>query len=101
MKLIWKICQLINVGNFRSLLLLQARHDDVVRERILSGPKNAPWIGHDLQNSLISIMAEWVLKTIISEVKIARYYTLIVDETKGENRNQFFCVPSRRLSTSL
>ena len=55
----------VNVGNFQSLLLLQARHDDVVRERMLSTPKNASWLGHDLQNSLISIMAEWVLKTII------------------------------------
>ena len=76
----------VNVGNFRSLLLLQARHDDVVREQMLSGLKNASWLGHDLQNSLISIMAEWVLKTIISEVKTARYYTLIVDETKDVSK---------------
>ena len=62
----------VNVGNFQSLLLLKARHDDVVRERMLFGLKNAFWLGHDLQNSLISIMAEWVLKTIISEVQTAR-----------------------------
>ena len=62
----------VNVGKFQSLLFLQARHDDVVRERMLSGPKNASWLGHDLQNRLISIIAEWVLKTIILEVKTAR-----------------------------
>ena len=36
----------VNVGNFRSLLLLQAQHD-VVSEQMLSGPKNASWLGHD------------------------------------------------------
>ena len=33
-------------------------------------------------------MAEWVLKTIISEVKTARYYTLIVDETKDVSKQE-------------
>ena len=78
----------VNVGNFQSLLLLQARHDDVVRERMLSGPKNDSWLGHDLQKSLMSIMAEWVLKTIMSEVKTARYYTLVVDKTKNVSKQK-------------
>ena len=77
-----------NVENFQSLLLLQARHDNVVRERMLCGSKKASWLGHDLQNNLISTMAEWVLKTIISEVKTACYYTLILDETKDVSKQK-------------
>ena len=72
----------INVGNFRSLIVLQSRHDDVVKQRLKEGPRNASWLSHEIQNELLSTMAEWVLLKITAEVKEAGYFTIITDETK-------------------
>ena len=71
-----------NIGNFLSFVQLHARHIDLLRERIESGPKNASLLGHHYQNSMLTVLAECALEYIISEVKSARYYTIIVDETK-------------------
>ena len=78
----------VNVGNFRSLVRLLSRHIAVVRDRLESGPKNASWLGHDIQNELVSVMAKWVLSKIIAEVKNARYYTIIADETKDVSKSE-------------
>ena len=78
----------VNVGNFRSLMVLQSRHDDAVRKRLREGPRNASWLGHDMQNELISAMAQWVLCKIIAEVKSARYFTIIADETKDVSKSE-------------
>ncbi len=51
----------------------------MVGKELTSGPKNATWLGHDIQNSLISLLADSVSKMIMSEVHTARYYTLIAD----------------------
>ena len=50
----------VNIGNFRSLIVLQSRHDEAVRKRLREGPRNASWLGHDMQNELLSAMAQWV-----------------------------------------
>ena len=47
----------INVGNFRSLMVLQSRHDDVMKQRLKEGPRNASWLSHEIQNELLSSMA--------------------------------------------
>ena len=72
------------MGNFRSLVVLQSRHNETVKQRLETGPRNVSWPGHDMQNELISTMAhgQWVLSKIIAEVKEACYYTLIADKSK-------------------
>ena len=61
----------VNEGNFLSLVQLHARHVDLLRERLESGPKNASLLGHDYQNSMLAVLAECVLEYITSEVKSA------------------------------
>uniref|UniRef100_A0A1X7V0P6 TTF-type domain-containing protein n=1 Tax=Amphimedon queenslandica TaxID=400682 RepID=A0A1X7V0P6_AMPQE len=77
-----------NIGNFLSLVQLHSRHIDLLRERLETGPKNASLLGHHYQNSMLSVLAESVLEYIISEVKSARYYTIIVDETKDVSKKE-------------
>ena len=38
-----------------------------------SGPKNATWLGHDIQNAVISLMAETLRERIKEEVHTVRY----------------------------
>ena len=33
-----------NVGNFRPLMLLLSQSIDIVRQKMISGPKNATWL---------------------------------------------------------
>ena len=73
---------------FFSLVQLHARHIDLLRERIESGPKNASLLGDHYQNSMLTVLAECSLGYIISEVKSARYYTIIVDETKDVSKKE-------------
>ena len=75
----------INVGNFPSLVMLMSRHD-VFKQKLNTRPRNASWLGHDIQNELLSMMAQFLSAKITAEVKEAQYYTLIVDETKDARK---------------
>ena len=77
-----------NPGNFRSLVSLMSRHNDVLRRRLDEGPRNASWLGHHIQNELIQIMADMVLSSITAEVKDSCYFTLIADETKDVSKRE-------------
>lgn len=35
-----------NPGNFRTLVNLVSKHDDVVKKRLVDGPRNATFLGH-------------------------------------------------------
>ena len=78
----------VNVGNFRALMILMSRSIDIVRQRMTSGPKNATWLGHDIQNAVISLMAETLRERIKEEVRTARYFTIIADETRDVSKTK-------------
>ena len=76
----------VNVGNFRALMVLLIRNNDIVWQKLTSGPKNATWLGHDIQNILISLLANCVRAMIKGEIQSARYHTLMADETKDVSK---------------
>lgn len=76
----------VNIGNFRSLVVLQSRNNEIVRQKLTAGPKNATWLGNAIQNSLISLLADTIRSLITDEVHAARYFTLIADETKDVSK---------------
>ena len=78
----------VNPGNFRSLVSLMSRHNDVVRKRLDEGPHNASWLGHHIQDELIQIMADTVLSSITAELHEASFYTIIADETKDISKHE-------------
>ena len=78
----------INVGNYRSLINLQSRHIDMLRHRLERGPRNASLLGHEYQNAMLKVLADSVLESIVEEVKAARYFTIIVDETKDVSKKE-------------
>ena len=77
-----------NVGNFRALMVLLSRKNDIIRQKLTSGPGNATWLGHDIQNSLISLLANKVHSMIKREVQSAQFYTLMADETKDVSKSE-------------
>lgn len=50
----------INVGNFRSLVVLQSRSNEILKQKLMTGPKNGTWLGHDMQNTIIDFLADTV-----------------------------------------
>ena len=67
-------------------MTLQSRHNDVVKQRLSEGPHNASWLCHEIQNELLSAMAQWVLLKITAEVKEAGY---LADEAISVSMSSF------------
>ena len=77
-----------NPGNFKSLVHLLAQSDSQLCENLESGKKNATWLGHKIQNEMISTLAHIVTEDIATEIKEANNFTLIVDETKDVSKRE-------------
>ena len=77
-----------NVGNFQALMVLLSRNNDIVRQKLTSGPRKATWLGHDIQNSLIYLLANKVRTMIKAELQSAQLYTVIADETKDVSKSE-------------
>ena len=69
-------------------MLLLSQSIDIVRQRMISGLKNATWLGHDIQNSIISLLAESLRWKIREKLHAARYFTIIADETKDISKSE-------------
>ena len=83
----------INPGNFRVLVKVLSRHDEVVRQRLEEGPQNATFLGHNIQNETLAVMAGMVMEKIQVKVSEAQYYTITADETKTvSNKEQLSIV---------
>ncbi|XP_076321993.1 zinc finger MYM-type protein 1-like [Tachypleus tridentatus] len=70
-----------NRGNFLELLDMISRYDEIVKNKP-SGPGNAKYTHHDIQNELLDIIAGMIRKDINKEVMEAGHFALMVDETK-------------------
>jgi len=77
----------LNKGNFLELMNVIANFNDIVKKKI-TGPKNARYLHHSIQNEIIHIMASMILKKISSEVKECVYFSILADETKDISKTE-------------
>lgn len=74
-----------NNGNYLGILELISQFDPFLKEHILKygnqGTGNPSYLSKTICEELIQLMGKKVLKTIIEEINIAKYYSLIVDST--------------------
>ncbi|XP_050532818.1 zinc finger MYM-type protein 1-like [Daktulosphaira vitifoliae] len=78
----------LNRGNFLELLELCARRDARFKAKIDILPKNAKYTHHTIQNDLFYVMSKLVLETIAKEVKEAKYFAILADETKDVSKTE-------------
>ena len=83
-----KLDQPGNPGNFLSLLKMMANYDPILKNH-LEKPKlrNATYISPRIQNELIDIIGKCIIqKSIIDEIKKAKYFSVMVDEVTSHNQ---------------
>ncbi|XP_004209363.2 52 kDa repressor of the inhibitor of the protein kinase-like [Hydra vulgaris] len=75
--------------NFKSLLAYRVDAGDKVLEHHLkSSGKNATYISKTVQNELIDICGQIITEKIIKEAKIAKYFSVIADETTDVSHHE-------------
>ena len=70
-----------NRGNFLEILSAFCVHDKVIKEK-LNGPRNAQYIHHSVQDSILSILANSVRQDILEVLKTAKYFSLLANESR-------------------
>lgn len=73
---------------FLEILELCARRDSRLKTKIDELPKNAKYTHHSIQNELFDIMSKLVLESNAQEVKEAKYFAILADETKDISKTE-------------
>ena len=75
-----------NKGNFFSIIQLLSKYDTVL-DKLLQLPKvSLKYLSPLIQNKLISVLAEEVLRDIKSEIQSAPFFAIIVDTTQDVSK---------------
>ncbi|KAF4678803.1 hypothetical protein FOZ60_016047 [Perkinsus olseni] len=77
-----------NPGNFLELARLLSRFDDVVKERMTTGPGNSRYLHHSIQDDLIGSAATLIRRSVASEVGGCGAFSLICDEAKDISHSE-------------
>ena len=65
-----------------------ARHDQVVLDKMTSGPRNASYTSPEIQNDILQVMGGIVREKICTAVKKAGAYSVLADETKDCSKQE-------------
>ena len=87
----------LSIGNFLEIPSLLSRYDPIIAERLTRGPSNALYTSHNIQNEIINIMGTIVKQHICASVEKAKYFSLLVDETKDLGKNEQMSISIRYL----
>ena len=71
------------------LVHYQAKHDVLLEEHLKTARGNCTYLSPDIQNELITCLANSIVKKICQEVKEAfKYFTILLDETSDMSRQE-------------
>ena len=84
-----------NQGNFLEVLNIIANHDEIIKEKLINGPKNALYTSAEIQNELLDIMATMIRSKICSSVRKAGVYSILADETKDCSKKEQLAIVLR------
>jgi Domain of unknown function (DUF4371)/hAT family C-terminal dimerisation region len=79
-------------SNLQQLLLLRSADVDCLRTWLARCQYK--WMSHDIQNEILQLMADNILRQLLADVRDAQYFALMVDETTDSSRHEqlVFCI---------
>ena len=78
-----------NPGNFKAILELFAETDEILKNHLEYGKKNAKYTSKTIQNSIIEVIGQYVRKTIVEEITTEdAVFFIIADEVTDKHANQ-------------
>ncbi|XP_076918638.1 uncharacterized protein LOC143579133 [Bidens hawaiensis] len=87
-------------GNFLGLVEMLEEFDPVIKEhgqRIINDEVHVHYLGHNIQNELIFMIAQEIKKEIIKQIKEAKYYSIILDCTPDSSHQEQLTIIVRYL----
>ena len=70
------------------ILKLITSHDEIVKEKLTCGPRNAVYTSPIIQNELLHFMGEMVQNIICCKICKAGLFSILVDESKDISRKE-------------
>jgi len=68
------------------MLQTVALHDQIVKEKLESGPRNAVYTSPSIQNLMLKILGDLIRKSVCDGVKEAKMFSLLVDEANDVSK---------------
>ncbi|XP_076901445.1 uncharacterized protein LOC143555850 [Bidens hawaiensis] len=90
-------------GNFLGLVEMLEEFDPVIKEhvrQIINDEVHVHYLGHNIQNELIFMIAQEIKKEITKQIKEAKYYSIILDCTPDSIHQEQMTIIVRYLKFS-
>lgn len=75
----------------KGFVKLVSKYDAVLAKHLAESNRNETYLSHIMiQNDIITSMAHETSQLLLNEIKLAKYFTVIVDSTIDINKNDQF-----------
>lgn len=89
-----------NESNFKQLLNFCSMYDSQIKSWI-NGPNKFKWLGPEIQNEILAQCSHEILRNMVKDIREARWYSLIADETADISRKEQLSICIRHVDSSF
>uniref|UniRef100_A0A6P4FBL9 Zinc finger MYM-type protein 1-like n=1 Tax=Drosophila rhopaloa TaxID=1041015 RepID=A0A6P4FBL9_DRORH len=90
-----------NDENSNFMVILKTRAEDVSELKSWLNRTGYTWLSHDIQNEILELMANKIVSANLEEIRKAKYYAILIDETSDASRKEQVSICLRVASSNL